>query len=285
MNNIYFMEDTKGVYLKIEDLKDGLIGGLLSHFDSKNFAYREPIRYHDEILLNENDFLVHKLWVDGEIFPTIKYHIMMDGELLETTSKIIKDNLEKLIIEYVNVNNKLPFKVYYDKSFSNGSVQLKYEPTSDQSFAIKISKNDKEQDLNIYSNLPTNALNPISNELEVINDDIYPIRDSSLLRSVSNNESVILTDLVIKKINERKERFREHETTFYLLQCEEGYVSDGLKDGRKEKIERINIKLSEKTYKESCPKIGDIISTKGKISTHRKLGFIIQNIRKINIQK
>jgi hypothetical protein len=267
------------------EINDGLSGGLWSQFKAKEFEFVDKISELDTIKMQEMDFLIHKAWVDGERFPNVKYHLLLGGELLEVDNGTIKEKLGERILKYAEETSKLPFNVVFEKSFKNGSVQLKYDPSSDQSFAIKIAKEmyTGENDLEVYlKNLPMESPKNLDSAQNMVTNTILPIKDSALIRSFEKDGSVFIENAEVVDINYRSDRFQEHETFFYLVKAKDGMVSDGQKDGRTEPFEFINFKISESLCEKSQLQIGEKVSFKGKITTHRKLGFILQNIRKLD---
>ena len=268
-----------------EQINDDLERGLWSQFKAETFAFYDRVPDPKKIVIDEGDFLIHKAWIENERFPSVRYHLFLADELLEVENTTIKDHLAKLTLKYAKEKNKLPFGVVYEKDFKNGSVQLKYQPSPDQSFAIRISKEmfDGEGELSTYlKGLPQETEHPLAAIGELKLFTIQPIKDSALIRSFEVDGSVNIENAEVVDINLRSEVFQEHEKVFYLVRIKGGMVTDGRKEGRKEAFDFLNIKISDALYDSAKLVRGDIISFKGKIAVNRKLGFILQNIRKID---
>jgi hypothetical protein len=268
-----------------EEINDGLERGLWSLFKAENFIFYDRVPDPKKIPMDEGDFLIHKAWTEGERFPSVRYHLFLSDELLEVENALIKDHLGKMILKYAKEKNKLPFGVVYEKDFKNGSVQLKYQPVPDQSFAVKISKEmyDGDGDLSVYlKGLPIETEHPLAKEGELRLFTIQPMKDSAMIRSFEIEGNVNVSEAEVVDINLRTEVFQEHEKPFYLIRLKGGFLTDGKKDGRKEPFEQLNIKISDALYESTKLVKGDKISFKGKIAVNKKLGFILQNIRKID---
>ena len=271
--------------ISVDQINDGLERGLWSQFKADIFAFYDRVPDPKKIGLDEGDFLIHKAWLENERFPSVRYHLFSGDELLEVENNTIKEHLAKLILKYAKEKNKLPFGVMYEKDFKNGSVQMKYQPTPDQTFAIRISKEmfDKEGELSTYlKGLPQETDHPLAAIGELKLFTIQPIKDSALIRSFEIDGNVHIENAEVVDINLRSEVFQEHEKVFYLVRLKGGFVTDGRKDGRKESFDFLNIKISDNLYDSEKLLKGEKISFKGKIAVNKKLGFILQNIRKID---
>ncbi len=267
-----------------DEINDGLERGLWSLFKAEPFAFYDRVPDPKKIPMDEGDFLIHKAWREGERFPSIRYHLFLSDELLEVENAIIKDHLGKLVLKYAKEKNKLPFGVVYEKDFKNGSVQLKYQPSPDQSFAIRISKEtyDSEGDLSVYlKGLHAETEHPLATLGELRLFTIQPMKDSAMIRSFEIDGNVNVAEAEVVDINLRTEVFQEHEKPFYLIRVKGGFLTDGRKEGRKEPLEQLNIKISDALYDSTKLMKGEKISFKGKIAVNKKLGFLLQNIRKI----
>ncbi len=255
--------------------------GLWSWFDASKFAYYLEIPDPNNIPMDEDDFLVHKVWEEGEQWPNVRYHLMQMGELLPAENNFIKDTLAELVLKYAEEHNKLPFRTEFSRGYKNGNVQVKYKPVDNQEFAIKIDAEDYEGDLvEFIKGLETEKENPIAAGPGQGDFTIDSIRDSSLLRSFGT--SVYIKNAELVDINERRQQYNQFIQSVYLIQVKNGEVADSRKkDARTEPFEVLNAKISENLYEKSDLSVGEKISFKGSIKDHRKFGFIIQNIRKI----
>jgi len=119
-------------------MKDNLKGNWWHHIQSINFGFLaiiDDMKDHD---VEQDDILIHKEIKEGDRFPTIRYHVIRGDGNKEMTNEEVKEILSKKLVEFVKKSKKLPFACKFVKVFKNDSVQINYNPTQYDKFALKI---------------------------------------------------------------------------------------------------------------------------------------------------
>jgi len=149
--------------INIFEVKDDLEGNWWHHIHSSNFGFLGKIPNLKDHEVKVDDILIHKEIKEGENFPTIRYHLIIEDGTMLVKNDEVKEVLARKLVNYVQKNGKFPFACSLAKIFQNGNAQVNYKPTQFESFALKIVPNlhgieDTDQ---FFNNLGTIRSNPI----------------------------------------------------------------------------------------------------------------------------
>lgn len=276
------------VLIDLTKVTDGLHSLWWNRIRCSDFAFFSKIFNCDKAELNEGDVLIHKEKHFGDPYPLIKYAIIEQGQLYFLDKKSITSKLQKSVVKYIMEHNILPFNCRFVKSFKNGNVEVKYEPTKYDSFTFRFENDDLDYDKSDFGDigellkqldtapdpLPKANTNDIQNDIEPItyNSFLYP--------------KVYVENAKIEKINKRESSMKGKTSIFYLLQINGGkyYVSATNKDIARTNNSICNVRIGVIIFNESKIVIGDYISFHATIFEDKELGYLLQNIREIQKQ-
>jgi hypothetical protein len=124
--------------ININTIEDDLEGKWWLHIHSSNFGFQGRISDLNSHEISVDDILIHKQIKEGDRFPTIRYHKVLDKGTSRVENDAVKELLASKLVDYVRKHKKLPYSCKVAKFFSNGSAQINYKPTDYDSFALKI---------------------------------------------------------------------------------------------------------------------------------------------------
>ena len=202
-------------------------------------------------------------------------------------------------IQFLKEHNKLPFACKFAKVFKNGKVQIDYNPTGYDNFALKLEPSQlplnhikpedeengpsTEEITHYFENLETDSNNL---DEEGTSSDISKISQDSTLQAIANESgknTVCVFDSIIKKIDRRKTFYQGHENVYYMIRLEGG---EGAPDTKKSTLHRelgeINAKCSENAFEKYELEEGDVVSFNGKYKEDSKDGVVLQRIMKFD---
>ncbi|WP_371805774.1 hypothetical protein [Candidatus Lokiarchaeum ossiferum] len=275
--------------IDITEIEDGLEGNWWHYIKSSDFSFQTRIPQLNSLEANEDDILIHKQILEGESFPTKRFHLIMDGEAFQVEGNEIRETLARKLAIFIQQNKKLPFGCTYKKIQKNNTVIIQYNPNGFDSFQLKIKPEDMElEDSDIeklFSSMETEKVNALATS-EDATFTIDPITEDPLLEQVSmesGKSKVFVVEGKIIAIDLRKSYFQGNETIFYLLQLEGGKIAP---DNKKNTLQRdfslINAKCSENAMKKFELQTGNKVSFNGKVKMDKKLKLLVQNIRKFD---
>ncbi|MFX1273561.1 MAG: SWIM zinc finger family protein [Promethearchaeota archaeon] len=125
--------------IDITNIQDDLRGNWWEHIHSANFGFLNQIdnlKNHDA---NKDDIFIHKEIKEGERFPSVRYHIVLDKGTKLIKNEFVKQVLAQKLIDYIKEKKKLPYGCKYIKFFKNQNVQVNYTPTQFDNFALKVN--------------------------------------------------------------------------------------------------------------------------------------------------
>lgn len=275
--------------IDINEIEDGLEGNWWHFIRSSDFSFQSRIPHLDSLDANEDDILIHKQILDGDSFPSKRFHLIMDGEAFQVEGNEVRETLATKLTNFIRQNNKLPFGCIYKKIQKNNSVIIQYNPNGFDNFQLKI--NPEEMDLEgsdfekIFSTMEIEKINTLATS-EDASFTIKPITEDPLLEQVSmesGKSKVFVIKGEIVEIDLRKSYFQGNETTFYLLQLKAGKIAP---DNKKNTLQRdfslINAKCSQNAMTKFELQKGDVVSFNGKVKLDKKMKLIVQNIRKFD---
>ena len=266
---------------ELDNVSDGLFGRWWVHINSENFVYSKNILENE---VKDDDILIHKEIKEGERFPTLRYHTILDNEILEINGKIAREMLSIKLKEYILKHKKIPFSCEYNKIQRNGLVIFKYSPTSFDNYTLKIpiTELDLEQDEaeEFFTNIENMEGTPVDGELKIDVMKENPIIET--IASESGANRVCIFNAEVKKMEKRSSEYMGHVSEFFILDLQKGEAApDNKKKTMKRDFDRVIVKISEKTLTAADIKVGDIVSLTGKTKMNYDFKFIIQNVRKI----
>jgi len=267
--------------LDLDKVNDGLYGRWWIYIDCENFVFQKNIPENE---VKDDDILIHKEIKEGESFPTLRYHTILDEEVLEIDGKIARETLSSKLKEFILKHKKLPFSVVFNKIQKNGLVIFKYSPTKFDNFTLKIPEADLGLERNEAEEFFTNIENmdgiPVDGELKINIMKENPIIET--IASESGANRVCIFDAEVKEMEKRSSEYMGHVSEFYILDLQKGEAApDNKKNTMKRDFDRVIVKISEKTLTAADVKVGDIVSLTGKPKINKEFKFIIQNVRKI----
>ena len=265
---------------------------------SSDFAFQSRIPNQEQAEGENEDIFIHKEILEGDRYPTIRYHTILDEELLPIDGKDAREILAKKMAEFIKKNNRLPFKTEF-KSVSKGNhkINLKYSPNPNENFKLVLfpewvldGKNTEQlNQISVdeiaekFRSLPTDSTNPLA----MSGDPTYtikPVPSAPIIEQIateSGKESVYIENGEIKTIDLRKSYYMGNETVYYLIRVKGGKAAtDKKKDSLRRKFDKINVKCSENAMKKYKLEVGDVVNFTGKLKNDKKLKLIIQNVRK-----
>ncbi len=273
--------------LNLETITDGLEGKWWHYIRSSDFAFQSRIPNQKEIEVNDDDILLHKEILEGESFPTKRFHLIMDDEAFEVEGKEIRDNLSTKCLEYIKQHKKLPFACTFKKIQKNGMVIIQYNPNGFDNFQLKITVDklglEGKEIEDYFETIKAEKDNPFANSddvtlrIDAISED--PILEQVSMESGKSKAFVIMGEII--EIDLRKSYFQGNETIFYILQVKGGKLaSDNKKNALLRDFTVLNAKCSRNAMEKYELTKGDIVSFNGKVKLDKKLKLIVQNIRK-----
>jgi hypothetical protein len=214
----------------------------------------------------------------------IRYHLIMDDSPLQLQKKDLNDNFAQHLVTYIRENKKFPYACSLEKIQKNGESIIKYKPTAFDEFTIKLSPEEYkiENPDEFFGKLEAEKMNP-SNPEGGEEYTIKPLKQSQVISQVASESggTVCVSNAEILEIDKRKSQFQEHITVFYILHVKGGTAApDTKKSTLQRDFDEINVKCSDNAMEDVQMKVGDKISFKGKLNNDRKMGLLIQNIRK-----
>lgn len=265
----------------LDNISDGLSTRWWVHIDSDNFVFNKGIPEND---VKDDDILIHKEIKEGETFPTLRYHTILDEDVLEIDGKIAREMLSIKLKEFILKHKKIPYSVDFNKIQKNGLVIFKYSPTKFDNFQLKIqvSEFDFEQDEaeEFFTNIENMEGIPVDGELIIKIMEENPIIEN--IASESGANRVYIFDAKVKEMEKRSSEYMGHVSEFFILDLQKGKAApDKKKNTMKRDFDRVIVKISEKTLTAADIKVGDSVSLSGKTKINNEFKFIIQNVRKI----
>lgn len=265
---------------------------------SSDFAFQTRIPNQEQAEAENDDIFIHKEILEGDRYPSIRYHTILDGELLPIEGKDAREILSKNLMEFIKQNKKLPFNCEF-KSVNKGNhkINIYYSPNPNDNFKLVIppewvwENEDPEQAKQIsveeitekFQSLPTESTNPLA----VSGDPTYsikPVASAPIIEQIateSGKESVYIANGKIEAIDLRKSYYMGNETVYYLIQVKGGEAAtDKKKNTLRRKFEKINAKCSESAMEKYKLEVGDVVNFLGKLKKDKKLKLLIQNVRK-----
>ena len=266
--------------VNLNDVYDGLNGMWWAYINSEDFNFKKKVP--DEV--KNDDILIHKEIKEGETFPTLRYHTILDNDILEIDGKIAREMLSIKLKEFIIKHKKIPYSVDFTKIQKNGLVIFKFSPTKFDNFQLKIpvTNLDLEQDEaeEFFANIENMEGIPVDGELKIDVMKENPIIET--IASESGANRVCIFDAEVKKMEKRSSEYMGHVSEFYILELQKGKAApDKKKSTAKRDFDRVIVKISEKTLTSAEIKVGDIVSLSGKTKMNYDFKFIIQNVRKI----
>ena len=267
--------------LDLDNVNDGLYGRWWIYIDSENFVFQKNVPENE---VKNDDILIHKEIKEGEMFPTLRYHTILDEEILEIDGNIAREMLSSKLKEFILIHKKIPYSVDFNKIQKNGSIIFKYSPTKFDNYSLKIPVTDFdfEQDAaeEFFTNIENMDGTPVDGELKINIMEENPIIET--IASESGANRVCIFDAEIKEMEKRSSEYMGHISEFYILDLQNGEAApDNKKNTMKRDFDRVIVKISEKTLTAADVKVGDIVSLTGKTKINKEFKFIIQNVRKI----
>jgi len=267
--------------LDLDNVNDGLYGRWWIYIDCENFVFQKNVPENE---VKDDDILIHKEIKEGETFPTLRYHTILDEDVLEIDGKIAREMLSSKLKEFIIKHKKIPYSVDFTKIQKNGLVIFKYSPTKFDNFQLKIqvSDFDFEQDEaeEFFTNIENMEGTPVDGELKINIMKENPVIEA--IASESGVNKVYIFDAEVKIMEKRSSEYMGHVSEFYILELQKGEAApDNKKNTMKRNFDRVIVKISEKTLTTAEIKVGDIVSLNDKTKMNFDFKYIIQNIRKI----
>ena len=267
--------------LDLDNVSDGLFSHWWNYIDSENFVFQKKVPEND---VKDDDILIHKEIKEGETFPTLRYHTILDEEILEIDGKIAREMLSSKLKEFIIKHKKMPYSVNFNKIQKNGVVIFKYSPTKFDNFQLKILVTDfdfeQEEAEEFFANIENMEGTPVDGVLKINIMKENPIIEA--IASESGVNKVYIFDAKVKFMEKRSSEYMGHVSEFYILELQKGEAApDNKKNTMKRNFDRVIVKISEKTVTTAEIKVGDIVSLNGKTKMNYDFKYIIQNIRKI----
>jgi hypothetical protein len=281
--------------INLEEVIDDTLNGNWYHYvRSDDFAWLSRPNYKN-LEVNDDDIIIHKEIEEGERWPKVKYHQILDGEAFEIDGADARELLAEKLIEFINKNNKLPFACSFIQVFKNGNLKMKYAP-ADMDFVLKILKEnvdkitklkgDKDPDEieKFFQGLDVdgNALDTTATSITIPKLTSAPVLEAVSLEGVKSK--VYVTETEIKKIETRKSTYMGNETIYYLMETAGGMAApDNKKSTLQREIKKAIVKCSENAMEKYSLKEGQKISFNSTFKNTKSLGCVLQNIRKFDV--
>jgi len=267
--------------LDLDKVNDGLYGRWWIYIDCENFVFQKKVPENE---VKNDDILIHKEIKEGETFPTLRYHTILDDEVLEIDGKIARELLSTKLKEFILKHKKIPYSVVFNKIQKNGLVIFKYSPTKFDNYQLKITVSDFGFELDeaeeFFASIENMEGTPVDGELKI---EIMP--DNPIIENVASESGanrVYIFDAEVKMMEKRSSEYMGHVSEFYILDLQKGKAApDNKKNTMRRDFERVIVKISEKTLIAADIKVGDSVSLSGKTKMNFDFKFIIQNVRKI----
>jgi len=179
--------------INIFNIKDDLGGNWWHYINASNFGFLSKITNLNGYNVEEDDILIHKEIKEGDRFPTIRYHLIIEDGTKLIKNDEVKEILADKLVEYVRENKRFPFACHLAKIFKNGNAQIDYKPTQFESFALKIiPKMYKIENIeDFFEGLETEKFNPIqsSQKIQTIESELIPVKSWTIESSSDPNKS------------------------------------------------------------------------------------------------
>jgi hypothetical protein len=267
--------------LDLDNVNDGLYGRWWNYIDCENFVFQKNVPEND---VKNDDILIHKEIKEGETFPTLRYHTILDNEVLEIDGKIAREMLSTKLKEFILKHKKIPYSIVFNKIQKNGLVIFKYSPTKFDNYQLKKTVTDFGFELDeaeeFFKNIENMEGTPVDGELKI---NIMP--DNPIIENIASESGanrVYIFNAEVKEMEKRSSEYMGHVSEFYILELQNGEAApDNKKNTMRRDFDRVIVKISEKTLIAADIKVGDSVSLSGKTKMNFDFKFIIQNVRKI----
>lgn len=258
------------------------------------FAFAKGIskKRYNAYPVDNHGILAHKKILEGERFPTTRYHaITIENDKVKTRlidGKEVRVIMANNLKEFVQKNKKLPFACSYiktttEKKSEKEIIHIKYEPVPTFiKFEITI---EADASLEGIESLPAEKENPFEDKSDT-QETIQIVKSAPILEGIAltNADKVCIFDAEIVAIDKRKSFYQEHETVWFFMKVKGGTVApDTKKSTEKKPFLEINVKISANAMAEFKMKPGDKVSFNGQLKMDAKLGRIVQNVRKFDV--
>ncbi|MHA1679526.1 MAG: hypothetical protein ACTSUE_00865 [Promethearchaeota archaeon] len=277
--------------LDLNDVKDGLSGDWWVRIRASDFGYQTRVKNQSDAEVDKDDILIHKEIKEDEglRFPVVKYHVVVQGDALSEIDKIkARQHLAVKLLQFMKDHDGLPFACTYDKTFKNGSVQLKYNPTKYDSFTLKLAATDLPEGLaDKIPTFPVNEVNPLGSNRTGKKNQVFlkkiTVLDPAISSAVNvSGGTVHIFDAKVTNVTKRSYTFDEKEIVYYVLDVVDGRCApDSKKSTMKSRFKSARVKISNNLMISTNVKVKDSVTLRGRLKDDRFLGFIIQNVRKI----
>ncbi len=286
--------------IDLATIKDDIGGNWWLHARAKDFGFLDKIDDQAAHDVEVDDILIHKKIIEGERFPTIRYHVITAGGTRPATNQEAKDVLAKSLVAYVKANNKLPFACAFIKLFKNGAAQVDYAPTTWDKFAIKVEPAANGiGDAHVFFQHESEPFNP---GIPGAGPKAAPAGGSAkpgVPRSQGNGgrvtsdpaiEDVAATtggaacifDAEVTSIEQRESKYQDEVTVFYLVGLKGGTVAPDAKKSTEHKpFAEIRARLSDTIMEETKLAPGDRITFNGRLKDDKYFGLMLQNVKKV----
>jgi hypothetical protein len=276
--------------VNLNEFEDKLEGKWWHYFRISDFAYMGRIPNQEEVDVEDDDFFIHKQMDEEKRFPMKVYHVIMDGEPFEIDGKEIRIKMSEYLVVYIQKHKKLPFACTFNKLMKNNTVVVNYNPNSFDNFQLKIPGKefdvDPEELEEFFTNLEVEKKNELGSD-DDITFQIDSLSEAPIIEQIASESGgkVYVFNSEIETIDKRISVFQGNETVFFLILLKNGQAaSDVKKSTLKRDFDLIVAKSSKNAFEKYELKVGDKVSFNGKLKNDKKLGLLLQNIRKFEKQ-
>ncbi len=289
----------EGMDMKIDlgTIHDDIDGDWWLHARAADFGFLEKIKDRANHDVDIDDILIHKKILEGERFPTIRYHVVTASGTRPATNPEAKDVLARSLVKFVKARGTLPWACIFVKLFKNGAAQVDYAPTQWDKFALKVEPADHGiSDVQAFFQHGSEPANPAATGANA-QPGAAPskpaprpqgkggkITSEPTIEAIAagTGGAVSIFDAEVLSIEQRESHYQEEVTIFYIISLKGGQAAaDTKKSTERKPFAEIRARFSDTIVEETKVAPGDRVTFNGRLKDDKYFGLLLQNVKKV----
>jgi hypothetical protein len=278
-------------------ITDDIDGTWWLHARAADFGFLEKINEQTGHDVDVDDILIHKKILEGERFPTIRYHVVTASGTRAATNPEAKDVLAKSLVKFVKARGALPWACTFVKLFKNGAAQVDYAPTQWDKFALKVEPADHGiDDVQAFFQHGSEPSNPAAAGASAppgaapSRSAPWPQGKGTKITSEPTIEAIAagmggavsIFDAEVLSIEQRESHYQDEVTVFYLVGLKGGQAAaDTKKSTERKPFAEIRARFSDTIIEETKVAPGDRVTFNGRLKDDKYFGLLLQNVKKV----
>ena len=176
-------EQSKFWYIDLDKIDNILEGNWWHRIRTINFGFQEKIMMRKHCKVFDDDILINKQILEGERLPSKNYFMIFDGQPYTQKNKDIKTLMVEKLLKFIEKYNKFPFACSVTNIYKNGNVQITYNPTDWDKFALRITPKMCE----LHESIPNEEIGEFFNSLDTIDNNPLQSKNTFNKKKVIQN--------------------------------------------------------------------------------------------------